>query len=363
MSSDITSKYKTQLDSKEQRVRSLLQPFYKGDIDVFTSEPEHFRMRAEFRMWHEGNDTYHIMFNKETKEQYRVDQLPAASRVINQAMKSVSEALIGNEILRKKLFQIDYLSTLTDEILVTLVYHKPLNEEWTQEITKLKEALSSVLNIQFIGRSRKQKVEVDQDIVIERLLINEQAFEFKQIENSFTQPNALVNCKMIEWSIDQVKESPGDLLELYCGAGNFSVPMAQHFDKVLATEISKTSVNAAQFNIERNKVKNLRIVRLSSEEFVEANRGVREFHRLKDISLSDYQFSTVLVDPPRAGLDDATIALIQEYDNIIYISCNPTTLAENLEKLSQTHEISRAAIFDQFPFTEHIESGVCLRKN
>jgi tRNA (uracil-5-)-methyltransferase len=356
MSSDITSKYKTQLDSKEQRVRSLLQPFYKGDIDVFTSEPEHFRMRAEFRMWHEGNDTYHIMFNKETKEQYRVDQLPAASRVINQAMKSVSEALIGNEILRKKLFQIDYLSTLTDEILVTLVYHKPLNEEWTQEITKLKEALSSVLNIQFIGRSRKQKVEVDQDFVIERLLINEQAFEFKQIENSFTQPNALVNCKMIEWSIDQVKESPGDLLELYCGAGNFSVPMAQHFDKVLATEISKTSVNAAQFNIERNKVKNLRIVRLSSEEFVEANRGVREFHRLKDISLSDYQF-------PRAGLDDATIALIQEYDNIIYISCNPTTLAENLEKLSQTHEISRAAIFDQFPFTEHIESGVCLRKN
>jgi tRNA (uracil-5-)-methyltransferase len=363
MSSDITSKYKTQLDSKEQRVRSLLQPFYKGDIDVFTSEPEHFRMRAEFRMWHEGNDTYHIMFNKETKEQYRVDQLPAASRVINQAMKSVSEALIGNEILRKKLFQIDYLSTLTDEILVTLVYHKPLNEEWTQEITKLKEALSSALNIQFIGRSRKQKVEVDQDFVIERLLINEQAFEFKQIENSFTQPNALVNCKMIEWSIDQVKESPGDLLELYCGAGNFSVPMAQHFDKVLATEISKTSVNAAQFNIERNKVKNLRIVRLSSEEFVEASRGVREFHRLKDISLSDYQFSTVLVDPPRAGLDDATIALIQEYDNIIYISCNPTTLAENLEKLSQTHEISRAAIFDQFPFTEHIESGVCLRKN
>ncbi len=70
----------------------------------------------------------------------------------------------------------------------------------------------------------------------------------------------------------------------------------------------------------------------------------------------------MLVDPPRAGLDDATIALIQEYDNIIYISCNPLTLAENLEKLHVTHDLSRVAGFDQFPFTEHIESGVCLRK-
>ena len=362
MSVDLTSKYKAQLDNKEQKVRTLLQPFYQDEIDVFDSEPEHFRMRAEFRIWHDGADTYHIMFNKETKEQYRVDQLPAASRVINQAMKAVSEALIGNEPLRKKLFQIDYLSTLTDEILVTLVYHKPLDEEWVNEITSLKQALSSELNIQFIGRSRKQKVEVDQDFVIERLHINGEAFEFKQIENSFTQPNALVNCKMIEWSIEQIKDLPGDLLELYCGAGNFSVPLAKHFDKVLATEISKTSVNAAQFNIERNAVDNLRIVRLSSEEFVEASRGTREFNRLKDISLSDYNFSTVLVDPPRAGLDDATIALIQEYDNIIYISCNPTTLAENLEKLNKTHDVSRGAIFDQFPFTEHIESGVYLRK-
>jgi tRNA (uracil-5-)-methyltransferase len=167
---------------------------------------------------------------------------------------------------------------------------------------------------------------------------------------------------MIEWSMAQVSDQNRDLLELYCGAGNFSVPLASCFKNVLATEISKTSVNAAQFNIEMNKVDNLTIVRLSSEEFVEAMSGVRAFRRLSDIDLTKYDFSTVLVDPPRAGIDQKTLDLIQQFDSIIYISCNPLTLAENLESLCLTHEIKRAAVFDQFPFTDHIESGVYLER-
>jgi tRNA (uracil-5-)-methyltransferase len=78
--------------------------------------------------------------------------------------------------------------------------------------------------------------------------------------------------------------------------------------------------------------------------------------------LKVYDFSTVLVDPPRAGLDGKTIEMIQQFDNIIYISCNPLTLADNLQQLSTTHKIKRSALFDQFPFTEHIESGVYLEK-
>ncbi len=89
---------------------------------------------------------------------------------------------------------------------------------------------------------------------------------------------------------------------------------------------------------------------------------VREFTRLKGIDLDTYDFSTVLVDPPRAGLDEGTIGLISGIDHIIYISCNPETLARDLEILSQTHQIENAAIFDQFPHTKHIESGVFLKK-
>jgi tRNA (uracil-5-)-methyltransferase len=149
---------------------------------------------------------------------------------------------------------------------------------------------------------------------------------------------------------------------LYCGSGNFSIPLAQNFRKVLATEISKTSVRAAQDNILENGIQNVKIIRMSSEEFVQAQQGVRVFRRLEGIDLDDYQCETVLVDPPRAGLDDTTVSMIKEYDNIIYISCNPETLSSNLEVLLLTHKVTRFALFDQFPYTPHAECGLYLQK-
>ncbi len=139
---------------------------------------------------------------------------------------------------------------------------------------------------------------------------------------------------------------------------------SQHFRQVLATEVSKTSVYAAQWNIEANRRDNIKIARLSAEEFTEAYTQSREFRRLQEqgISLKDYGFSAIFVDPPRAGVDEETLKLVSQFDNIIYISCNPETLRANLDTLCRTHTVKRAALFDQFPFTHHIESGVWLKK-
>jgi tRNA (uracil-5-)-methyltransferase len=70
----------------------------------------------------------------------------------------------------------------------------------------------------------------------------------------------------------------------------------------------------------------------------------------------------VFVDPPRAGLDPATLELVKGYDRILYISCNPETLAQNLDELNKTHRITRCALFDQFPYSHHMESGVLLER-
>ena len=103
-------------------------------------------------------------------------------------------------------------------------------------------------------------------------------------------------------------------------------------------------------------------MRLAAEEFTQAMRGERTFSRLEGIELSDYNFTTVLVDPPRAGLDIDSLKMIQDYDNIVYISCNPETLADNLKVLCTTHNVVKTALFDQFPFTHHIEAGVLLSR-
>ena len=131
---------------------------------------------------------------------------------------------------------------------------------------------------------------------------------------------------------------------------------------MLATEVSKLSVRSAQYNLQANTIDNVTLVRMSSEELSQAFAGVRPFRRLRDIDLDSYQFNTVLVDPPRAGLDTGTLALIQRFETIVYISCNPQTLLNNLHSLGTTHHIAAFAVFDQFPYTPHLECGVILRR-
>lgn len=354
--------YSALLANKCSFLQDLLQPYYQDELEVFASPTKHFRMRAEFRFWHEEHDAFYAMFTKDkNKSLVRLENFPIANETINNLMPKLRQAILASAILKERLFQVEFLSTLSGESLITLIYHKPLCEQWQNEAKQLEQALSCHI----IGRSKKQKLVLSQDFVTEELMILDKKYSYHQAEGSFTQPNAIINQKMITWAISCLEsEQNTDYLELYCGNGNFTLPLSHYFRKVLATEISKTSVNSAHINIKQNQINNTRIARLSSEEFTQALNKEREFNRLKqaDIRLDDYQFSTVLVDPPRAGLDDGTLKLISQFDQIIYISCNPNSLADNLSMLSQTHRICKAALFDQFPYTDHIEAGVLLKK-
>ena len=157
----------------------------------------------------------------------------------------------------------------------------------------------------------------------------------------------------------------------------------------------------ARQNLVANQLTNVRVARLSAEEFSAAMEGVRTFARLDEAGVAlpgDYTFSTLFVDPPRAGLDrvcprltrcahltrhcctcvhasslwrvvvhcvrgaGVCIDLCRGFVRILYISCNPATLARDVRALSATHAIERCAAFDQFPYTPHLECGVLLRR-
>lgn len=355
-----SEQYQQQFDNKVEQFKHRLQELEENapscPIETFASPCEHYRLRAEFKVWHQGKVAHYAMTDPETKKPVFLDHFPVAAKRINDLMPPLLSAINNNEILRKKCFQIEFLTTLTEDTLVTLIYHRPLGDDWIEAIKPVKESLG----IHIIGRSRKQKIVLDRDFVTENLEVNGRSYQYQQIEGSFTQPNAKVCEKMLTWAVDKSQGLGGDLLELYCGNGNFTLPLSQNFNKVMATEISKTSVNAALKNIDDNNITNVAIARMSSEEFVQAMDKEREFRRLKDINLDDYSFSTVFVDPPRAGLDEQTVEMVKRFDNIIYISCNPDTLIDNLATLTKTHQIQAAAAFDQFPYTHHLETGVVL---
>ena len=238
----------------------------------------------------------------------------------------------------------------------------------------------------FLSTNHATQVVLGNDFVYETLTVDGLKLKYKQLEGGFTQPNAFISGKMLEWAksaclFDDAASGdrtgagvdPGsvvalprprrdDFLELYCGNGNFTLPLAQFFRRSIGTEISKTSIASAQRNCELNDVDSIDFVRLSGEETACAMRKEREFRRLRHIDLDSYNFTTVLVDPPRAGLDEKTLQFIAQFQTIIYISCNPTTLANNLTSLTLTHCIDKFAAFDQFPYSEHCECGVILKR-
>ncbi|MCE8025052.1 tRNA (uridine(54)-C5)-methyltransferase TrmA [Billgrantia aerodenitrificans] len=358
-------RYDQQLATKRERISRQFERFSPPPLEVFASPPSHYRQRCEFRLWHEGDDLFFAMFDVDPddpkhKRVIRLDDYPVASGRINELMPRLREALLASDVLRRRLFQVEFLTTLSGEALVTLIYHRPLDEAWESEARRLQQAL----DILIIGRSRKQRLVLERDHVWERLEVEGRTFHYQQVENSFTQPNAEVSRAMLTWARDVTRGSQSsDLVELYCGNGNFTVALAENFRRVLATEISRTSVASAQQNLAANGIDNAAVGRMSAEEFAAALKGEKGGRRVTEMALEAYDFSTVLVDPPRAGLDEASCRQLSEYSRVVYISCNPDTLEQNLESLSRTHRIARFALFDQFPWTHHCECGVLLERH
>ena len=352
--------YAGQLDAKRARLRAMMKEFSAPQPSVYPSPPVHYRLRAEFRFWREGDDAFYAMFDPaDPRRVLRIEEFPPASRRINALMHALRKELLAGHELRERLFQVEFLSTLSGEALITLIYHRHLDAAWEREARELDKRLDAYI----IGRSRKQRIVLSQPYVTETFLVDGERLRLRQPEGCFVQPNGEVNRGMLQWARECAPADDSGLVELYCGIGNFTVALAPRFDSVLATEINKTAIEAARFNLTANGIGNCFVARLSSEEASAALQRSRPFRRLARFDLDAFRPGTVFVDPPRAGLDAGTLQFVARFPRIIYVSCNPETLCANLRALNASHRIERLALFDQFPYTDHMECGVLLRKS
>ncbi|HHD78456.1 MAG TPA: tRNA (uridine(54)-C5)-methyltransferase TrmA, partial [Epsilonproteobacteria bacterium] len=189
--------YNVQLAEKEKRVATLLSPFYSDSLEVFDSPDSHYRARAEFRIWHDGERCDYAMGNITKDGAINIEECPKVIEPIEKRMwKLLDKINDSHEILKHKLFAVEFLATTTDECLVTMLYHRKLDEAWSEEA----KHLESELNCKIMGRSRKQKVILSDEYVTEKLDIDDKTFTYVQYESGFTQPNPVVNVKMIEWA-------------------------------------------------------------------------------------------------------------------------------------------------------------------
>ena len=332
---------------------------------VFDSAPRGFRARGEFRLHRErdkeGNTTAlslcmnSIGANSRTPIKNCPNLLPHL-----QALLAKLPTLLLPTPLEHKLYAINLLGSNTQETILTLIYHKKLDEAWHTAA----ESLAKSLNISIIGRAKNQKITIGKSLITSTITLKEQTLTYLHQEGSFSQPNPAINAKMLSFITESIAgHERRDLLEMYCGSGNFTIALARYFHKVLATEVVKSAIPILEQNAQNNQIHNIHPARLSGAETIEALKFSRDFFRLKGLDLREFDFSHILIDPPRSGIADAQILdFIAKFDTIIYISCNPLTLQSDYAHLSRTHTITQSAIFDQFPHTHHLESALILQK-
>lgn len=163
----------------------------------------------------------------------------------------------------------------------------------------------------------------------------------------FTQINQSVNLKMIDRAIELLALTKTDhVLDLFCGIGNFSLPMAKYCKHVVGVEGADSSILQAKENATQNDIHNA--------DFYVQDLSVD----LKDVSWSQQHYDKILLDPPRAGAKEIMPFIAQwQASRIVYVSCNPITLARDTKDLLELgYRLVQAGVMDMFPHTDHIEA-------
>jgi len=170
---------------------------------------------------------------------------------------------------------------------------------------------------------------------------------FKISKDSFFQVNKKMTETLYNIAIDYLgKDKTKTVLDLYCGTGTISLLLSKYFKKVIGIEINKEAIKCANINKEINNINNV--------EFI-CGDASKEIKKLKA--------DKIIVDPPRSGLTKEGIQDILKIkpETLVYISCDPITLARDLKILNEKYNIIEVTPVEMFPNTYHIENVVLLK--
>lgn len=213
---------------------------------------------------------------------------------------------------------------------------------------------------------------------------------YRKPQDAFQHPNGNTMIQALQWMLNKLHaissktkdlESPCtiNLLEMYCGAGAHTIPiaMANLFDNVVAVELDQRLVEACQANAKTNKCYNtsskdrtpIHVFVGDAGEWASKCLSWEQKENVSaDLSSKHYwqstSFQVLLVDPPRAGLDKSVCQLANHgsFEHIIYISCGRQALLKDLQILSEAFDVVDCTITDLFPRTSSVETLVHLKR-
>lgn len=324
--------YPRQIKLKEEVLKGSLRRIARLDIklsDPLTGEAWHYRHRAQFKVAGEKFG----FFKEKSREVVDIDSCPLMAHGINEGLKRARGILAGMDIKE--------LHLACSNGTVALVKTRGNSKVGWDKLA------GAFLTSGFLGLAveleNKRLLNYGQGSITFDLL----GLKYTVSPASFFQGHWSLNRTVVRFLRDTLQPIEGkNVLDLYSGAGNFSLPLAMHAANVTAVEENPGAVEDGKRNLEINGIKNCRFVR-SNVDSLRVSGPV-------DI---------LVVDPPRQGIGGSAFNKIFDIspERVAYISCNPASFSRDIKKLLERYEVESVRMIDFFPQTYHIESLAFLR--
>jgi len=254
--------------------------------------------------------------------------------------------LIGGLSIYQKVPQIEV--AVSDDLTVLVVRHlQELTNDDRDKLLRFEKAHNVIFFLQAKGPDSVTKLN-EEPFPGLKYHIPDHDIEIVFQATDFTQVNMDINQKMINRVIDLLALTKDDqVLDLFCGLGNFTLPMARYCGQVTGVEGEAGLIERAKFNAMHNTIKNA--------DFVVANL----MNESLEAAFLRRQYSKILLDPPRSGAREIIEKLdVSNTETLVYVSCNPATLARDAGILvhDKNMRLLKAGVMDMFPHTSHVES-------
>ena len=317
-------KEEKQEEFKKEKVEEILKKFlkYNKDVnDIVFSKNFNYRNKVVLHI----KDNKLGFYKNKTNELIEIDKCLLLNPVINDLISYLKKYIELKDIEKITI----KVGNKTNEVMLiidgSIAYYQNLLE---------------IVDVLIIN----EKVMTTKDYITS--YIGNKKYIIKR--NSFFQVNYDISTRMYDKVKDViVKEKSKNVLDLYCGTGTIGIYISDVVSKITGIEVVSDAIEAANINKKINNVGNIEFILGKVEDKLDF--------------ISNNNIDTVIVDPPRSGLHKKVIPILEKISpkTIIYVSCDPITMARDIKLLSNDYELVEVTPYDMFPNTYHVEC-VCV---
>ena len=320
-------KEEKQEEFKKEKVEEILKKFlkYNKDVnDIVFSKNFNYRNKVVLHV----KDNKLGFYKNKTNELIEIDKCLLLNPVINDLISYLKNYIESKDIEKITI----KVGNKTNEVMLII----------DGSIAKYQKLLE-IVDVLIIN----EKVMTTKDYITS--YIGNKKYIIKR--NSFFQVNYDISTRMYDKVKDViVKEKSKNVLDLYCGTGTIGIYISDVVSKITGIEVVSDAIEAANINKKINNVENIEFILGKVEDKLDF--------------ISNNNVDTVIVDPPRSGLHKKVIPILEKISpkTIIYVSCDPITMARDINLLSNNYELVEVTPYDMFPNTYHVETVCVLKK-